>query len=125
MKKIIEWFSKLGINSYQVKLILILSLIITLCTLFVPQKVYIHDELEDLGFGYPVHFVTQNLSKWDPPLPYYMNITLNPWEERIPILNPFNFLLSLSIVYAILFIIRVTSLLICRKIYGVSREEAE
>lgn len=125
MEKVIKWLSKLGITSYQIKLILILSLVITSCTLFIPQKVYDHDELKDLGFGYPFHFVSQNLSKWDPPLPYYMNIDLNPWENPIPKLNLFNFLLSLSIIYAILFLIRVASLFIYIKIYGIKKEEAD
>lgn len=71
--------TNIGITKYEVKLIFILSLVILFLTLYVPQKVYNHDELIDLGFGYPVHFVTQDLSTYSPPLPYYMSISLNPW----------------------------------------------
>jgi hypothetical protein len=38
------------------------------------------EQLRELHFGWPVPFVAQDLTRFDPPLPYRMSMCLSPWE---------------------------------------------
>ncbi len=38
------------------------------------------EQLRELHFGWPVPSLAQDLTRFDPPLPYRMSMCLSPWE---------------------------------------------
>lgn len=88
MKKIIKYL-----------LIGLTSLIIVIGTLSIPETVNNKEDMRAMEFGYPISFITQDLSRYDPPFPWEYSFS-SPWE------NPFkiswgNFLLSYLIIFSI------------------------
>ena len=59
MKKIIKYL-----------LVGLVSLAIVVGTLSVPKNVYNKKDMEVMKFGYPIAFVTQDLTRYDPPFPW-------------------------------------------------------
>jgi len=88
MKKIIKYL-----------LIGLISLIIVVGTLLIPKTVHNKEDMQDVTFGYPIAFVTQDLTRYNPPFPWKYSFS-SPWE------NPFkvswgNFLLSYLIIFSV------------------------
>lgn len=88
MKKIIKYL-----------LIGLISLIIVIGTLSISKTVYNKEEMKAVEFGYPISFITQDLTAYDPPFPWKYSFN-SPWE------NPFkiswgNLLLSHLLIFFI------------------------
>jgi|GEM_PF-2502783 len=67
-------------------LILTISLILLLSTLGIKQSVYSKEDMVKMRFGYPISFITQDLSRRDPPFPYkYNGFDGSPWEDSFSI----------------------------------------
>lgn len=79
--------------------LLLIAFIILLATLSIPKTVYNKTEMKELKLGYPLAFVIQDFTKWDPPFPYKFNFGL-PQEHPTQILW-FNVLISYLIIFAI------------------------
>lgn len=88
MKKIIKYL-----------LIGFVSLIIVIGTLSVSKTVHDKGDMKAMEFGYPISFITQDLTAHDPPFPWKYSFS-SPWE------NPFkiswsDLLLSYLIIFSI------------------------
>jgi hypothetical protein len=55
------------------------ALVIVVATLLVPQVAHSRSEARTLGFGYPLAFVSADLSTYTPPS-YPQTYRFNPWE---------------------------------------------
>lgn len=84
---------------------IIISIVLTFFTLFIPVKITDLEQLEKVYFGLPVHFIEQDLSKLTPPTPYY--VSLSNFYEYPTKFNFINFIISFLIVYILLVIITV------------------
>ena len=89
MKKVVKYF-----------LIGFVSLIIVLGTSLIPQTVYDRKDMKAMKFGYPIAFVTQDLTRYDPPFPHKYHFS-SPWENPSDI-SWSNFLLSYGIIMLII-----------------------
>ena len=89
MKKIIKYF-----------LIGSVSLIIVIGTLLIPQTVHDKGDMGAMEFGYPIAFVTQDLTHYDPPFPWKYSFS-SLWENPSDI-SWFNFLFSYLIIFLII-----------------------
>ncbi|HDH31516.1 MAG TPA: hypothetical protein ENH26_01940 [Candidatus Wolfebacteria bacterium] len=88
MKKIIKYL-----------LIGLVSLVIVIGTLSIPKTVYDKEDMGAMKFGYPIAFVTQDLTRYDPPFPWKWSFS-SPWENPSDI-SWFNFLFSYLIIFLI------------------------
>jgi hypothetical protein len=77
-------------------LIILISFVILIVTLGIPKTVNSKEDMKAVKLGYPISFVTQDFTKYDPPF---------PWQYSFgsPLENPFeiswiNFFLSYSII---------------------------
>ena len=86
MKKIIKYSS-----------VAIVSFIVVLSTLSIPKTVYNSKDKEAVKLGYPISFVTQNFTRYDPPFPWRYSFG-SPWEDPFRI-SWLNFLLSYLIIF--------------------------
>lgn len=77
-------------------LLMFVALVIVLSTLSISQTVYSKKGMENMRFGYPLTFVTQDLTGYDPPFPWQYNFS-SPWENPFTFNLP-NFLLSYLII---------------------------
>ncbi len=68
------------------------GLAILIATLFIPKTVYNKDEMKNVELGYPIPFITQDFTRYDPPFPYRYSFG-SPWEDPYRVLWN-NFLLS-------------------------------
>ncbi len=69
-----------------------LSFVIVAVMLSIPKTVHSKADMKAMKFGYPIPFVTQNLTRYDPPFPWKYSFS-SPWENPSNISWP-NFLLS-------------------------------
>lgn len=77
--------------------ILFFALIIIFATLSIPQTVYNHNDMRNMKFGYPIAFITQDVSHYDPPFPWKYSFS-SPWENPTKF-NLANFLSSYLIIF--------------------------
>lgn len=95
------------IKNYPHLVIFVISLFIVLATLSVPQTVYTKEDMSALKLGYPIHFVTQDVSHFDPPLPWKYSFS-SPWENPAKV-QWVNFLLSIILTFSAIEILRLIS----------------
>ena len=88
MKKIIKY-----------SLIGFISLIIVIGTLSVSKTVHNKEGMKAMEFGYPILFITQDLTSKDPSFPWKYSFS-SPWEHPFKI-SWGNFLLSYLIIFSI------------------------
>ena len=94
---------------------LLISLIIVLATLSTPQTVHTKKDMRDMQFGYPVAFVSQDLSGIDPPFPWQYGF-------RSPLENPYKFnLLNFILSYLIVFLTAELIVVIAKKLLSLKR----
>ena len=86
MKKIIKYST-----------ITFVALIILIGTLAIPKTVYNKKDMEAVKLGYPIHFITQDVTKYDPPFPWRYSFE-SPWESPFKI-SWFDFILSYLIIF--------------------------
>ena len=77
-------------------LIVLISLFILLSTLSIPKTVFNKTDMEAVHLGYPIPFVTQNFTRYDPPFPWKYSFK-SPWEDGFKI-SWLNFLSSFAII---------------------------
>lgn len=58
----------------------IMCFIVLLSPILTTETVNNADDLKTVRFGFPIPFVTQDLSGYDPPFPYKMSLS-SPWEN--------------------------------------------
>ena len=76
-----------------------MSFIIVIGTLSISKTVYNKEDMKAMEFGYPISFITQNLTRYDPPFPWKYSFS-SPWENSFKI-SWGNFLLSYLIIFFI------------------------
>ena len=80
---------------------LLVSLTVVAASLIIPVKVDNRAEMEEVRLGYPMHFVTQDISATDPPsFPRRENFQ-SPWENPA-VFQVDQFLLSALVVLLVL-----------------------
>jgi preprotein translocase subunit YajC len=82
-------------------IIILIATLLVLLTLFIPQKVRSQAESKEVKMGYPVHFVTQDFSSYNPPLPRSYNIMSGSLMEKRPSIAYANFLVSIALIVLI------------------------
>lgn len=91
--------------------IAIFSFIIVISTLSIPKNVYDKADMVDMQFGYPVQFITQDLTRNDPPFPWSYSFS-SPWE------HPFTFsVVNFVASYLIVFILVILSAKVTESLY--------
>lgn len=88
MKKIIKY-----------SFVALLTLVILLGTLSIPKTVYNKKDMGAIKLGYPISFITQDVTKYDPPFPWKYSFE-SPWENPFEI-SWFNFLASYLIIFLV------------------------
>ncbi len=83
-----------------------IALVVVLGSLSIPQTVYNNDDMEATKFGYPIHFITQDVSQYDPPFPWEYGFT-SPWESPTDI-HWINLIISYLATFFVLELIYVT-----------------
>jgi hypothetical protein len=79
----------------------IISVFVTLLSLFLPVKIYSSQGLSQVKLGFPLHFITQNYHFTPEKYPTYISLS-SPWESPIQVLFP-SFILDLLILFTVLF----------------------
>ncbi|MCS7285681.1 MAG: hypothetical protein RMK30_02275 [Anaerolineae bacterium] len=89
------WRSNIGVH-----LILVcLSICLVAASLWFPATVHDRSEMKSVQYGYPFRFLTQDVSRYDPPgFPWQYRV-MSPWENPTK-LKPLAFLGSIIIVLA-------------------------
>ena len=96
-------------------LILLIAILLVLLTLLIPREVSSQQELKAVKMGYPVHFVTQDFSNYDPPMPHsYSVMSGSPFDNR-PNISYANFLIS---VFLILLAVEIIAFISERMFYN-------
>jgi len=96
-KRLINWF-----------FVGLISLVVVSATLFLPVTIHADAELKQVYFGWPIHFITQDLSGISPPLPWQIQIS-SFWGNPTQI-SWFGMLFDLIIVFSVLaLLVRVIS----------------
>jgi len=75
------------------------ALILVLFTVLIPQTVQNKREMRDMKFGFPLAFINQDLTAYDPPFPWKFSFS-SPWENSFKF-NVLNFLVSYLVVVLI------------------------
>lgn len=57
-------------NKFKHFFIGLIAFIILSGTLLIPKTVHTKDDMKMMEFGYPVAFITQDLTRYDPPFPW-------------------------------------------------------
>lgn len=92
-------------------LILLFTFVIMWLSLSIPQTVYNKDDMKEMKFGYPLPFVTQDMTQRDPPFPWKYGFG-SPWE------NPFevhwlrfivSFLINLATIQLVVILLKKNS----------------
>lgn len=84
-------------------IILYISIILVLGTLFIPTYVDNSSQLLAVQYGYPLHFVSQNIGTFEPPVFPYKASFISPWEYPAQF-NIINFIASIIIVFIVFYI---------------------
>ena len=85
-------------------LFVISTLIVFISPFLTSETVNNVDDLKTVALGFPIPFVTQDLSAYDPPFPYEMSLS-SPWENPIKSINVVFLFVSVLIVMAPLLIV--------------------
>jgi hypothetical protein len=70
--------SRRWLIAYQLLAVVALGLVVT--TLAIPDTAHDRTDAANVGFGYPIHFVSADETIWNPPS-YPETYRFNPWEE--------------------------------------------
>lgn len=81
--------------------LLLLSTCLVVASLQIPTTVHDRSDMESIQLGYPIRFVIQDNSRFDPPSFPWQYQLVSPWESPTE-LKPFAFLGSVLIVLALL-----------------------
>ena len=90
-------------------LLVFISILLVLFSLFIPKKVDNRAELANNKLGYPIHFIVQDSSDLSigepdsPPFPYRLGL-ISIWNYPNRFLRD-NFLLSIIVTYVILYVL--------------------
>jgi len=77
-------------------MVLIFNSLVLVSPFMTTETVHNYDELKEVSFGFPIPFVIQDQSHYDPPFPYDMSFS-SPWETSTTI-DLGAFILSIFIV---------------------------
>lgn len=85
---------------------LVVSMVILMGTLFIPRTVYSKEDMQIMQFGYPFPFITQDLSRLDPPTFPRQYRFGGPWEYPFEVSWKV-FSLSYATILGIIFLILI------------------
>lgn len=76
----------ISVNVKKQVVLSMLAITLILGTLFIPVSVSSYDELESVSLGYPLAFISQDFSRYDPEVyPQSFNFG-SPWEDPFRIM---------------------------------------